>query len=1004
MSYPNRSIRNLRRAVDRLAAPAALLVLAATFTPLAAQEIVEIPTLGGPMSWANAVNDSGQVAGRAETAENRGGGTWIHHAFLWRDGHILDLGTLGGPQSEALDIDAQGRVVGWAETGELTPFGVPERHAFLWEDGRMRDLGTLGGSNSYAVRINNNGQVIGSAEDAAGLPRAFFWNRGEMVDIGVLDPNNPDAWSQARALNSRFVLGVSSGGPFIWVIASRELRRHRIEWDPEGLLVIRPGDASVVDLNENDIELWANGYTRSLGPTSPPVDLGTLQPPPFDQSYARAINSHGRVVGQSRGDDGYLHAVIWNAGLFDLNDLIPPGSPWVRLDDAVDISDTAFIVGLGTKEVPDPELGVTIQPRSFVITNGPRLTGKISVHVSRAYGGKTDPGLYAGELPIRSARVFLEAEDGTNLDVTETDADGEYRLDLIGRPDQRYRLRVFLGRLDGNVYVTDVRPPGDAEVAWVRSAPFPVAGSTRRDFQFRIFSGDNVAYDPPVDLGAPGLTSSELSDFPFLAYAYHNVELAARASLDLLGWVEPVAVRAFQLRDPPVGQPRMFYDDSRQAIAIEPGRVRLNHGLGHTRPTTEFHEYGHHVMWTSSIGGRSSFPDRGEFTNHANLANETSADSWVEGFATYMALAISKEIGDARPSLWVGYNTDFDHFGWGPDNPRQAGVQVEHGDLTEEFAIASVLWQVHKEIGGFILLSILQERGESLDTWKDVYEALRSSEPVQREFEGISCHYPTGAFKSGIDCVFIDHGFYHDEDGDGLYDEGEQVGVTRWGGRPATVFREDVPDIFGSLIAAEVVDAATGAPLESEGLAFHVRIEYEPEVGAEGWEYWIPATGEPPYAFAITVPGVPSRAWITAEHPAYGESAPLPVDWAFFHERVDPGREGGVDPVLLAHTFVMGGDAPGAEAFRRGDANGDGQVDISDPITVLGHLFAGAPAELACGKSADSNDDGQIDIADPIFTLAYVFLGAAAPRAPFPDCGEDVTADFLTCESYTACP
>lgn len=93
---------------------------------------------------------------------------------------------------------------------------------------------------------------------------------------------------------------------------------------------------------------------------------------------------------------------------------------------------------------------------------------------------------------------------------------------------------------------------------------------------------------------------------------------------------------------------------------------------------------------------------------------------------------------------------------------------------------------------------------------------------------------------------------------------------------------------------------------------------------------------------------------------------------------------------------------PEGASFRRGDANGDGNSDISDPIFILGSLFL-ATGEIACRKAGDANDDGGIDVSDPVMLLNHFFLGAPAPPRPFPDCGADGTEDGLSCEAPGPC-
>ncbi len=93
--------------------------------------------------------------------------------------------------------------------------------------------------------------------------------------------------------------------------------------------------------------------------------------------------------------------------------------------------------------------------------------------------------------------------------------------------------------------------------------------------------------------------------------------------------------------------------------------------------------------------------------------------------------------------------------------------------------------------------------------------------------------------------------------------------------------------------------------------------------------------------------------------------------------------------------------APGE--FRRGDANADGAVDVSDAIATLEKLFFGN-GEIPCESAADSNDDDAVDISDAIVTLTYKFLGGEPPASPGPEkCGVDPTEENLACDSYPAC-
>lgn len=94
----------------------------------------------------------------------------------------------------------------------------------------------------------------------------------------------------------------------------------------------------------------------------------------------------------------------------------------------------------------------------------------------------------------------------------------------------------------------------------------------------------------------------------------------------------------------------------------------------------------------------------------------------------------------------------------------------------------------------------------------------------------------------------------------------------------------------------------------------------------------------------------------------------------------------------------------GRPSFRRGDANGDGRFDISDPITILNCLFVG-PGCPSCLDASDANDDGLVNIADPSYLLNWRFFTGAQPPSPFPACGADPTPDAIErCTSLPGCP
>ncbi len=87
---------------------------------------------------------------------------------------------------------------------------------------------------------------------------------------------------------------------------------------------------------------------------------------------------------------------------------------------------------------------------------------------------------------------------------------------------------------------------------------------------------------------------------------------------------------------------------------------------------------------------------------------------------------------------------------------------------------------------------------------------------------------------------------------------------------------------------------------------------------------------------------------------------------------------------------------PDGTLFIRGDTNGDGQINISDPQDTLSYLFLGG-RRPACYDAADANDDGRLDVSDPVATLSWLFLGERPLPPPSETEGEDPTPDALGC-------
>lgn len=338
------SNRRVWSLVGSAAALAAAFALFATGQAAAAApgpyKITELKPLKGSLSYATDVNLSGQATGvMTEESES----SFAYRGFFYNPGTgLVDIGGLGGPNTFALALNDAGVVTGFSQT----PSG--KAHAFIYTPGvGMRDLGAGPGQRSFAADISESGNVIGNL-----LPgdHAFFWSEsGGMRDLGpanmirfnfqgdvfgyrVASPVTPGMWKTPYTtfepfgpLPSTFATGKAvdgnifghSTGSFIGSGGGMEAAFY---WDGRAYRNLTPAgiphaigesinDADNVIVHGTDINRADVPYFYRL-PSSDPVRGDTLNPSgsPFSALVEFAsiddvghIGGSGRVGGEVHG-------------------------------------------------------------------------------------------------------------------------------------------------------------------------------------------------------------------------------------------------------------------------------------------------------------------------------------------------------------------------------------------------------------------------------------------------------------------------------------------------------------------------------------------------------------------------------------------------------------------------------------------------------------------------------------------------------------------------------
>jgi len=148
-------------------------------------------------SQANAINDSGKVAGFISYSQFK------RHAAVWSNGIPTILNSINNIYSEAFDINNKGNVVGHLSLTDDTTTLYKER-AFIWSNGSATELQRLDEwKGCGALSINENNHIVGYAILNAGhTQHAALWIKNKAYDLNnLIDPTLGWELKIAKAIN-----------------------------------------------------------------------------------------------------------------------------------------------------------------------------------------------------------------------------------------------------------------------------------------------------------------------------------------------------------------------------------------------------------------------------------------------------------------------------------------------------------------------------------------------------------------------------------------------------------------------------------------------------------------------------------------------------------------------------------------------------------------------------------------------------------------------------------
>jgi probable HAF family extracellular repeat protein len=306
--------------------------------------LYDLGTLGGPNSGGSGVNSQSAVALISDTATKDPNGedycafgtNLVCLGAIWQGAGLISLAPPGGNNSFAQAINNAGQVAGWAETGVTDPTcGAPQvlrSQAVIWGPGRseIHPLPPLPGDTvSFALAINEAGQVVGASGNCANTPlggfpigpHAVLWENGVPKNLGSLNPGGSPLNVGAAINNNSMVVGGSQTAgaihTYLWTAATGMSDLGLLEKDLGNL----PGAGGINDNGQvvgmscvNDplcnssnpnfqgrAYFWQNGKMQDLNS----LVIGGA---PLYLVFACHINDTGEIVGFGATSAGEIHA------------------------------------------------------------------------------------------------------------------------------------------------------------------------------------------------------------------------------------------------------------------------------------------------------------------------------------------------------------------------------------------------------------------------------------------------------------------------------------------------------------------------------------------------------------------------------------------------------------------------------------------------------------------------------------------------------------------------
>jgi len=423
-------------------------------------------------------------------------------------------------------------------------------------------------------------------------------------------------------------------------------------------------------------------------------------------------------------------------------------------------------------------------------------------------------------VPVKNVKMVFEYEDkdgtfhGENGNYfTYADENGDFSFDnseVFSPDNKQVSVEVAFEDKDNKVFLADSVDPTKTDTA------------TYKEFA----PNDPALADLQIDLAGPeaGDWLSERGKI------YVNVLKAIAFKENYLGKGGTIKERVFVYSNKVTAHSGEVYsDEDSTGTGMRINTKDMDFYSSQAPDNREFHEYCHHILGEAQW---EKIDRPGE--DHGGYANPDSGWGLGEAWAEFCSLEMKKYYGMPDPGIY-NYGSTFADV--------ELDYKVKSTDSTndEELAIAGIMLDLrdsNEYYGGSRIddemvtvpmstiwkaISTKRDFGDgkgtrNVKTLRDFYLAMKAETAGNAALNG---PYIKGSSTTALDQIFIRHGAYQDNNGNGKWDEGEDAGYSGSG----TALRYDLQPDPSTIINLDARDSA-GKALTT-GVMAKIEVRYQ---------------------------------------------------------------------------------------------------------------------------------------------------------------------------------